>query len=48
MSWLKETVQFDALPFVFDFPPQEPEEEGKDAEPQVTEAEADKYQVLGR
>lgn len=45
-SWIKETVQFDALPFVFDFE-ETPEPETADAEPQVNRAEElrQKWQV---
>ena len=42
-SWIQNTVNFDALPFVFgDFTEEEPEE-SKDAEP-ITQTEAEKHQ----
>lgn len=45
-DWLKQTVHFDALPFVFGDWEVEEEQESGDAEPGVTEAEADKYQEM--
>lgn len=38
-DWIKETLQFDALPFVFDFEDEGNGGESKDAEPQISRAD---------